>query len=1185
MTAELIKGLRLADCYEIAEVISHSDVSVIYRARDMYLNCDVAIKEYCPNDICIRKDDGRTLEPYDALRMELFDAGMQRFIEDAAVLVKLIDASVGTGEKETGAMKSSVSVGIPRIYNIFNENNTAYIVMEFLEGRTLESYLNEYGKIPADKAVAMLEPVMHTLKFLHENRLIHRNVSPDNIFLLSGGDTVLFDFGTVRYVPPDAEESFTVLHANGYAPAEIYMEKGRQGAWSDVYSLAAVLYRMVTGVIPASVMNTSETVTLRNPRALRAHISNNQNAAIMNALNYDYRARTQSVSDFCAELYGTSKIKMHYKGMKPYRDSRRPIAVVGAAVALALILGSFIIIYGTAAAGSIGRFNIGNFGAGIEPGSGMTLVPNLVNQDIFDGLEISRNTLLYMVITGREFSDIYGRDRILRQDVEGGTQILRGSEIGVTVSAGNRQIYAEDVRGIEVSEAVRLLEEVGFAVECVYDESSVAPDCVAKQSISELQSASYGDTIVLTVSKGMKDIDTKKNVILPDLTKLDFDSLVQKAKELGIYFAVAGYTVDEKLAGRVYSYDPGEGAELHQGDTVRIIYAIGEKLNPVPDFRYADIREIGKLLSGLKISVRYVYEYNDTVADNVIIRQDIENGSFVKDGTVITLYVSRGAQESDEDGESDGDTEDEEGTLAEDMSSGQITGGSLENGQTGGGGVQGTRPANGGNTQSTNGGIVQPTEPAEGGDSQTGPDYIDEFYISVDYIMDVEVNNFKYEIYTSSLYSGYIAYFCNYTGNATEITVPSTINFEMNSSGNQTAEVVAAYLEHNETVTKVNLPSSIKLFGVGTGNDDYFAALKSINIDSNNPDFTSYKNILYNKDMTKLVYSPLCNTEVEIAKSCTEIGMAAFCLSQAQTVRLPDGLKKIESDAFEKSNIRNMVLPDSLESIGSYAFAWIHGIGSMHIPSGVKSIGDSAFFAAGVSELSVDSANAYYYAENNALYSKDKKNLIQWMSAPDDGVCTVADGCTNIERHAFYGSGAKVIKFPASVREIDSESFYSVFSLEEIIVDDRNPYFKSDNGILYSKDGSRLVKVPDGWGKTDFTIPDGVSIIGRYAFAQGSIETVTIPEGLTTIEIYAFHNSRIRKLTLPSTMKQIQGHAFECCSLLTEMVIPDSVTDIGVEVDIEFEVFSGCDNLVIVCNEGSYAHQYAVEHGIRYSFM
>ena len=162
---------------------------------------------------------------------------------------------------------------IVHIYDCFEANNTAYIVMEYLEGESVKELLAREGKISTDQALDIVLKVAAALKKVHKEGIIHRDIAPDNIYILKNGDVKVLDFGAARYATTKHSKSLSVIIKPGYAPEEQYRSRGDQGPWTDVYALAATFYKMVTGVTPEDAMERSVKDFLKKTDKIRGEPS------------------------------------------------------------------------------------------------------------------------------------------------------------------------------------------------------------------------------------------------------------------------------------------------------------------------------------------------------------------------------------------------------------------------------------------------------------------------------------------------------------------------------------------------------------------------------------------------------------------------------------------------------------------------------------------------------------------------------------------------------------------------------------------------------------------------------------------------------------------------------------------------------------------------------------------------
>ncbi len=188
---------------------------------------------------------------------------------------------------------------IVTIRDFFKENDTAYMVMSYIEGLTLIEYLNRAGgKIPVDKAVQIIMPVTDALREIHEMSIMHRDISPDNIFIDIKGRVVLIDFGAARQEMREKSKSLSVILKAGYAPEEQYRSRGKQGPWTDIYATAATMYRCITGqVIPEAIDRLAED-DLKPPSRLGVVIEQEREDSLLKALAVKAGDRFQTVEEF-----------------------------------------------------------------------------------------------------------------------------------------------------------------------------------------------------------------------------------------------------------------------------------------------------------------------------------------------------------------------------------------------------------------------------------------------------------------------------------------------------------------------------------------------------------------------------------------------------------------------------------------------------------------------------------------------------------------------------------------------------------------------------------------------------------------------------------------------------------------------------------------------------------------------
>jgi hypothetical protein len=337
-------GTRLGE-FEITEIIGAGGFGIVYLAEDHSLHRKVALKEYMPAALAARTG-GATVAVKSERHAETFQAGLRSFINEARLLAQFDHPS------------------LVKVYRFWEGNGTAYMVMPFYEGMTLKQVLGEPDGHPDEAWLKrLLGQLLDALGVIHKEHCFHRDVSPDNILILKDGRPLLLDFGAARQVIGDMTQGLTVILKPGYAPVEQYADTAplKQGPWTDIYALAAVVYYAITGKAPlpavGRVMQDS-LVPLSEAAAGRYSAAFLQ--GIDKALAVKPEDRPQSVSEL-RTLLGLAERRRQDRGVAagvpPDRNSRspearagrkhRPVAVYAAAVAaLAAAVGAAVFFTG-----------------------------------------------------------------------------------------------------------------------------------------------------------------------------------------------------------------------------------------------------------------------------------------------------------------------------------------------------------------------------------------------------------------------------------------------------------------------------------------------------------------------------------------------------------------------------------------------------------------------------------------------------------------------------------------------------------------------------------------------------------------------------------------------------------------------------------------------------------------------
>lgn len=282
----LLPGTMLKGKYMVGNVLGQGGFGITYAGRDTTLDIRIAIKEYYPTGHasrdCLSTNDVTLLSgPNEAY----FANGKERFLTEAKALAKF-----------------NRSGNIVHARDFFELNNTAYIIMDFVEGKDLRHFLRENGKVEPQKLVDWFMPILNVLGKVHAEGLIHRDISPDNI-IVENGELILIDFGAARDV--EATKSLSVMLKPGYAPGEQYTsDRSQQGPWTDIYAVCATMYECITGVTPQESSSRLFEDHLQKPSQLGITIPPHIEAALMHGMANKYKDRPQNMQQLIAELSG-----------------------------------------------------------------------------------------------------------------------------------------------------------------------------------------------------------------------------------------------------------------------------------------------------------------------------------------------------------------------------------------------------------------------------------------------------------------------------------------------------------------------------------------------------------------------------------------------------------------------------------------------------------------------------------------------------------------------------------------------------------------------------------------------------------------------------------------------------------------------------------------------------------------
>lgn len=331
--------------YLVGKCLGQGGFGITYVGFDMNLELKVAIKEYFPFRYAVRDQAGGTrVHLLEGAQKPIFEEEKRRFIEEARILARFNELP-----------------GIVKVRDYFEENDTCYIVMEYVEGDTLQQYVKSQGGVlPAEKVLTMMEPVIKSMIQIHQRGVIHKDISPDNIMITNNGRMKLIDFGSAERKDMSRDTGLQT-YKDRYSPLEQRMEEGKVGTYSDIYAFCATMYYCMTGTPPDSVTERMSVDRLALPSSLGAEISPVQEAALLKGLTVELQERIQDAKDlyFFLYMYGQKEGKpdqlrqeiaqkktkdlMEKIRANAKKQKQKKIYIICAVITLSLLAGHFIL--------------------------------------------------------------------------------------------------------------------------------------------------------------------------------------------------------------------------------------------------------------------------------------------------------------------------------------------------------------------------------------------------------------------------------------------------------------------------------------------------------------------------------------------------------------------------------------------------------------------------------------------------------------------------------------------------------------------------------------------------------------------------------------------------------------------------------------------------------------------------
>lgn len=623
-------GSVLKQRFIVGKVLGFGGFGVTYVGWDYLMERKVAIKEYLPSEFATRMPTQQKITVYSGDKEEQFREGLAKTLEEAKRLAKF-----------------EAVPGIVQIYDCFEANGTSYIVMEYLEGVSLKKYLETHGKIPPEQAIPVILQVASAMEEVHKAGILHRDIAPDNIYVLNPDEpekleVKLLDFGAARYATTKHSKSLSVIIKPGYAPEEQYRSRGDQGTWTDVYALAATLYKMLTGITPEDAMERSVKDEVKKPSKLGVKIPKPMETALMNAMNVKIQDRTQTMEEFSQELMA-AEVKEREKTKNKEDVGSVPkwvLALAGTGIAAAGIVIALMV------SGVI------KFGLLAQDTSKLEMntarVPNVVNKDADEAENLLKAEALGMSRDKMVYSSEIPQDMVSYQEQTAGSVLPVNTVVVVEISMGKEKAVFPSVVGLKKEEAQKTLQKAGFQnIRFVDGKEEGVLYAVLESSHKTGDNVELDQEIVLTICvKEGGGGDAAVQVRVPDVVgkQREEANRLLTAQDFKISWLEE---VSDQPAGTVLSQVPKAGEEANKGSFVTVRISSGAEKIYMKNVMLMSEAEARETIEALGLAVGTVTEeYSDSVAAGKVISQSIPQDAEVEKGETIDLVISKGQDPS-----------------------------------------------------------------------------------------------------------------------------------------------------------------------------------------------------------------------------------------------------------------------------------------------------------------------------------------------------------------------------------------------------------------------------------------------------------------------------------------------------------------------------------------------------------
>ena len=435
---------KLQERYEILKVNGEGNFGITYIGWDCLLESKVAIKEFFPVSR-VRRDVSKGETEVYVFQEKEYEQILEKYLEEARKLSKLNQID-----------------GIVSIRDFFYANHTAYIVMDYIEGTSIRDYIQENGTVSEHEVKQMLKPIFSSLSKIHEQGIIHRDISADNIMITDDNHVILVDFGSARQINLDEDKSMTVMIKRGYSAPELYRSHGEPGPYTDVYAVCATIYYMLTGKSPDEAIDRileDETESLVKMKGVRASKEFRRN--VMKGISLKAKERFATMKELENALYTEKKKSRVLAGLAVF------IILVG-------LLGTFLFNSPKEKVATVLKEKTEAVTKSPEPTPQMYKMISGIGktkQEILETLPGLKEKAV-TVAWKSSYDENFQKGFVIAQSIPVDTSYSKEKTVHVTftLSKGVKKVMVPSVVGMNYEEAEKKIKSKGFTYKIVWKE-------------------------------------------------------------------------------------------------------------------------------------------------------------------------------------------------------------------------------------------------------------------------------------------------------------------------------------------------------------------------------------------------------------------------------------------------------------------------------------------------------------------------------------------------------------------------------------------------------------------------------------------------------------------------------------------------------------------------------------------